>query len=990
MTSSRACFLRRAFLVVLVAAASAAVAIFAWRTRDREPVVPASTARSAGGSSTELDVESVQPSRGGAPLAVTARGTESENDPATSLDARVTKSGAASVVLGRVVIPPGTPADEHVRILVRFAERDGDGTWLELDRDGRFVLEFAPGEEDAELGLFARYLFLTERVTCTNASSELVLEPELGARVEGRVRVPPGYEWLFETFRVDLGAHSPVGTATQWRENCESPRTATDGSFVIDGVVAGWAQRVLVDAPAARRTASEIFTPRPGETLRFEWDWRVGATLAGRVVDDTGAGIERAVVRADGWDPSAVTDADGRFELTSLPPRSCKLAITAPGFVPRVETLDALGEAQRREGATFVLSRGFTVRLVVRYPDGSPAREPAFELAPGELSALLQRAFAFGLTIAREPDGVLVITGLPALTFAGTVRALPPDGQDAAPPWLAHARVDPERDAELRVVLEPSERSLRGRVVRAAGEPAPMAVVQASALDAEVGEDSFDETLTTRATPPLGEFGLDLPRAGRWLVHASDGTTQSSSVVVDSLTIREPLELRLASRGRIVGRVVGPDGITGIRATIGGIAEAHRSLTDGSFDVPATPGRVELFATRAGFAPSEVVVLDLAPAATVSGVELVLRRGGSVVGRVASAAWRSLDDVRVMAWSLSASGPTDSREVTLDAEGRFGFDALLPGPWAFELRGAGDSDRPSGGTAAFRPFARLVVRDGERHELELAADGVHVVGRLTRGGRPVGGRWLGVYAQDDGSGDALDLESDAQGAFEFIAPEPGEYVVETERDDESGSSFCTVRVPRTARHEFEFELGDARIVGRLVPADGSIVLAGTLVQVLHGEHGDVARTEADADGRFEFLGLREGRYRVFVGVVEFDDGWVTSDGSRVGRAVADAVAVDGETVTELTIPVRKAATVFGRAWSTTQLAPVGLRIVDATTGGELSRRRTLAPAGGFRCSGLPFGRLRLEWRDPATDELLVAREIDVDTTPFGPVELRIE
>ncbi|MCK6446649.1 MAG: carboxypeptidase regulatory-like domain-containing protein [Planctomycetes bacterium] len=902
---------------------------------------------------------------------------------------RAERSGVAHLVTGRVVIPPGTPADEHVRLFVRVFEREHEGEWAELGADGRFAIEMGPGEEGAEIGLFARYLFLTERIAVTDTAHEVVIEPELGACIEGRIRVPAGYEALFHEFEVSLSPRSPVGTHTNWRENCEPPRTESDGSFVIEGAVAGWSQHVHATSRDARDSESELFTPRPGETLHVEWDWKVGATLAGRVVDESGAPVQDAIVRCGSWRPQARTDAFGKFELRGLPPDDFQFSIGVPGFVPFSELCSAIGEAQRREGTEWVLSRGHTVHILARHPDGTPAHAPQFELGRGELSWRIGATGLAELAIERPAEGELLLTGLPEIPFEFTVRA-PAQEVDALVPTCAFTgSIDPSREREVVVVLQPERRTLRGHVRFASGEPAPDASVVATALDVELAADPQSDIVAASTDRPDGEFELRLPRAGRWLVQATDETTWSPRVVVDSRTMNAPLELVLAPQGRITGRVVTPDGAPVEDAWIQGVHDTVPSQADGTFDVIATPGIVELYATRDGCAASEPVRLDVAPSADVAGVELRLRRGGTVVGRLASAAWRELDDVRITAWTLAPAGPGESRETTIADDGAFRFDALLPGMWAFEVIVQGEREQPEGVVREFRPFARVDVRDGAHHELVLGADGIRVIGRVLRGGRPVSGLALEAFAQDDGSGDGLELESDADGRFEFVAPRAGEYVVAHDREDDGGESYCTVQVPHAVRHEFVFELGTARIVGRLV-ADEPLALAGTPVEALRAEHGDAIRTVADAAGRFELSGLGPGTHRVVVGALEFDAHDVDPESPRVARAVAHVVLGADVESAELEVPVRRAASVYGAAWSLARRGNVRLAIVDPTSGLVLGGPRDLGASGVFRCAGVPQGRVRLEFRDADTGAALAVRELDVDASPFGPLEVQLD
>lgn len=891
-------------------------------------------------------------------------------------------------VPGRIVWPPGTPADEAVRLVVLFRDGDGATATLEPDAAGRFEVDFPAGEEHAEVGVLARYLFLTERVEFERTTPELA--PELGACAEGRVNVPAGHEDLFIDWELVIAVQSPSVEDTPWRANAERPRGERDGSFQIGGLPTGWLQRLIVRSPHAPSTDSESFVPRAGETLRLEWDWSVGATLAGRVVDERGVAVERALLRVSTERLEAVSASDGSFELRGVPSESFQLTAWALAHAPAVLRVESIGEAARRDGVELVLARGLEVRLHVRYPDGAPVSQPSFELEPGELAYLLRTVGAPGLGVTMPSDGELVLSGVPPIPFAFTLRARPPGAGTTAPAWTTSARVDPMRERKLDLVVRPEGRSVIGRVLRANGEPAHTAWLSAACLAARLEDSGNSRLESARATPPNGEFELRLPRAGRWLLHAADETTAAEPVVVDTERETAPLELRLAPRARVAGRVLAPDGTPVRGATLEGIAGAHRSRDGGSFDLPAAVGAIELHAEAAGYAASEPVRLELGPDEVRAGVELRLRRGGSVTGRVANAQWLALDPVFVSAWTLTPEGPGDAREVTVDAEGRFRFDALLPATWAFAVRVSDERRRPDG-APQLQPFARVEVRDGGTHELELGASAtaIEVLVRIGRNGRPFAGAAVTVCANDDGTSDVVEGTTDAAGRFAFIAPQPGEYTLQIARDGDQGEWCHTLRAPLQARFEVELDLGGGALAGRLL-ANGSLELAGTEIEVLHVERGDCARTRAAADGNFRFDGLQPGEYRVLVGdpYPHFTGAGVAPSG--VGRATRSGIVVRDGATTMLEVSVVGATTVFGSAWSRTRRDRPSFDVYDAAGNALLATAASPAPDGGFRLDGLPLGRLRFEFRYEGEPAPAAVLDLDVTTSPFGPLDVQLD
>src|SRR5258707_14031298 len=93
-------------------------------------------------------------------------------------------------VEGRVIIPEGTPPDEHVEILAeggKFKSRPLHRT--PMAPDGSFRVAFAPGTEVGELTLEAHYLYLDTgmSISPSNPSKDIVLTPKIGGDIRGRL-----------------------------------------------------------------------------------------------------------------------------------------------------------------------------------------------------------------------------------------------------------------------------------------------------------------------------------------------------------------------------------------------------------------------------------------------------------------------------------------------------------------------------------------------------------------------------------------------------------------------------------------------------------------------------------------------------------------------------------------------------------------------------------------------------------------------------------
>jgi carboxypeptidase family protein len=163
--------------------------------------------------------------------------------------------------------------------------------------------------------------------------------------------------------------HDPATAALRFSTGDELPSCAvpgraevlvrTPGRFVVEGDVAGLRPEVAVTEVA------------PGETKTVRLRFEAGASLAGVVVDDTGASIEGAKVLVDAdahWPRNTTTAADGTFAVTGLAVGPHDVCVQAPLHGKwSASGVGAPGDALR-----CVLPRHGTAALRLRLPDGAP------------------------------------------------------------------------------------------------------------------------------------------------------------------------------------------------------------------------------------------------------------------------------------------------------------------------------------------------------------------------------------------------------------------------------------------------------------------------------------------------------------------------------------------------------------------------------------------------------------------------------------------
>lgn len=478
-----------------------------------------------------------------------------------------------------------------------------------------------------------------------------------------------------------------------------------DGSFELalhPGVFGRTAFEILVTGRL--RGVIEVDVPEGGLGRLPAIALGVASLVAGQVVDIRGDPVPGATFEAMPWpnleEPEpwrTVSDADGMFRFDTVPPGPLTMRVAAEGFSPSVAsaiapqddvlvTLGALIDLQGKVvGQPEVLART-RVRL-----EGSaiwPAIETAVDPDTG--------AFTFE-TI---PDGI----------YAVEAFAPAPDDDPGAPELASFPLENVTPELEVTLALGPAVRA-RVQVVDPRGEPVPDARV--TLANASVGLLSRIATTDAegRAAP-----GPVVP--GPYVLRAeADGflPAEPLAITLDAPDPDHPeappvFTLTLLRPGAIAGIVVDEDGrpvaeavveyeaehlhsagesearaqmfaaaltqIGSLGVTVGpvppipvlGAAEdagtdSLRTESDGTFRIDLlAPGTYRLGAYHGRYAHADSVSVTLAAGATKTGVELVLRRGHLLTGRVLGGNARPLPGVEVRAEDGSVAF-TDERGV---------------------------------------------------------------------------------------------------------------------------------------------------------------------------------------------------------------------------------------------------------------------------------------------------------------------------------------
>lgn len=338
--------------------------------------------------------------------------------------------------------------------------------------------------------------------------------------------------------------------------------------------------------------------------------------------------------------PWAVTDADGRYHAR-IGEGSMTLAFAKRGYVELEQTVDVTASVKAID-VTLTAASHIAGRTLKK--DGTPA--PHVPVALDEMR-----------TITSGDDGSFrfdeVRPGAVSVQFGPTLMESQP----------VTAPAD-----DVKLVL-PAMRSVHGRVVDAAsGAP-----VEAFTVIGDRVSQPFES--------PKGEFTLDVPEKLETISVMASGYPSAKQVAVTN----EPLVVQLARghtlRGHVKNEQGEPLGGVVIGAHTEGEGQSVESAGDGSFEVsnlPADAGS-ELDFVKRGFVRKSIGVK-----AGQETLDVVLRRGVTVTGRVVDRTGAAVADVMVGASSaVHGAAPLS---VSTNERGEFLFDALAPGRWDIETQ----------------------------------------------------------------------------------------------------------------------------------------------------------------------------------------------------------------------------------------------------------------------------------------------------------------
>ncbi len=735
------------------------------------------------------------------------------------------------------------------------------------------------------------------------------------------------------------------------------------------------------------------------------------AALSGRVVDAAGAPLEGADVELTPRVAESLgravplrtkTAANGTFRFEGASAAGNAISVSKPGYAPvRLLALKA-GTIPR----PFVLASPLPISGTVVLPSKKPAAGALVRFEGAGVTRWVEadEAGAFHIADAPRGAGQLVATAGPA----GAARI-----RFALPRTV---------EAPLVVALEVPG-TLEGRVVDAQTlAPVPGVRVETRALHGEgsVVRTGKDGSYRVRALPE-GRYRViaDEPRYVRVV---------KRSVAVPAGEVRR-LDFAVKRGAAIAGRVVDETGApvagargTVVRTTFGSAAalaslaarlenadatlSSFRSAPDGTFrQSRITPS--EDYSLFVAFPAAELFRRDgisLAPGQTLTGLEVVLRRGLALEGIVVDAAGSPVSGAAVSLGTEDAMRrgfKVQLRKVETDAAGHFVVRGLPEGALEVAVSKAG---------AALPDPVKVVLATGQSPEpLRIVLEpGASIGGFVrTKSGRPVEG--LAVFARRAkgatgraGASNVVSLPTDSEGVFLIEGLRPEETYEISMFEPEPTTRFAP-QVMRTVAAPAENVILEGPTRGRIrgvavdldtgrpireftVLRENEAFSTGAFPSAYRPAAPGTRIEVASEDGAFELEAVPEGTWRV---VVE-------AEGYQNGRA--GGVVVSGDAPGEpLIVKLSKGRILEGRVIDAKTGRPVPEAAVSARpaagdAGAAASYGHSGEPLvsdaeGRFAIPGLSPGAYTISARH--TDYAPVSEQAEVGDGATAPVVLKL-
>ena len=702
--------------------------------------------RAGGGAWVQVEASGFQPASAKLPQGAVRIPTLALS-PARALAGRVVDKGGAP--LGGVVV---TVAGRSAAFrLDRAASR------ALSDAEGRFLLRGLAPVPSYDLTATRTGYRAAQATVAAGGEARLVLERARsgqGVAVDARERPLAGVEVTIRPSPAGSGPDQAATVLTDDQGRFEVPALPAD-RVDLEARRQGFAPTVVPGVAVA---------PGPGPADLGTLTLLPGVRIEGRVADAPG----RPLAGAGAWltegdraqagtlrqrEPDARTDEAGRFAVADLARgRRVNVLVAREGYVP---SWVAGVEAPTAKPLAVVLELASRLHGRVEDASGEPVPGASVRLRPAP-----PPPGTVGLEPRRSENTEDVQAGHDgAFTFAevapGAVT-LEPSAEGFVPPDPVEVRVPPGGEVQDVVLVLGRGAGVSGWIT-AGGEPVAGARVRIGPVQAE----SDAEGRYRLAGVPAGLKALVLSHP------AYKGRTQQVDVQPGENRVDLTLERGATVSGRVVDEVGEPR--LGAELTLKKRSERDprsyqaASGPDGRFEILAVvDGSFDLAAEAEGFAPAVHPAVVEVAGRDVGGLEVVLRQGATLFGRI-----RGLERERIAEVEVTAErAGRPARPGTVDHEGRYEITALEAGDWHLRARLAGGR-READAWVAIAPGDREVERDLKLGG-GLTLDGLVLIEDRplsTDPGQPARPRRDGRTRRDDRSSGRLPVRGSGAGAL---------------------------------------------------------------------------------------------------------------------------------------------------------------------------------------------------------------------------------
>ena len=774
---------------------------------------------------------------------------------------------------------------------VRVEARDGSALELRdepeagrvasvTDAEGRFRLEGLAAGVHTVTARAKSAGFASRPGVRVGARVELLMFP--AATIAGTVTGPDG--------RPVAGAsvHAVATTARRIRSRADA--TDARGQFEISGLEGGEYDVIALAPGLAPAVATGVAVDRRGEA-RVDLALLPGVRVTGRLVDER----ERPVLgrvflgEIDGRKTPQVlgdrmlaeTGADGRFELSGVPPGENALAIVARGQAAERVDFTARATGGVVDLGDVRLEAGLVIRGHVRTAVGAPA-VGANVMALGITGP--PRADGVIPVAETEADGTFVLAGLEQREYEVTVLA---QGFGKA-----HKTAEPG-SGPVDLVLEPAG-VVTGLVVDERSRP-----VEAFRVSTAAGDERTMRNLPRfeEMTVEDGRFALSDVAAGVYTVTVSAtdyAPTAVSGVKVEAGVSADVGTVKLRAGAIVRGSVVDDDGagVPGARVSasgpgrdwvagdgpLGTTGTTQTTDMSGAFELRGVPaGLTVLSASHPEHAAAEPVTVDVDPAKQAADVRLVLSQGGRVAGSVRrrdgspiAGAMVKVHPARrgprsIMAWD---------GELLTGADGSFAVDHVPAGRAQVTVMGPSRPGRFEGAQSR-----GVEVRNGETTTVDIVNREILLSGRVTRSGAGAAGLRIeargprfepmpdmrgGMPAPASGAPQRMHAVTRADGGFEMLLDEAGPvWLSVSTADGRLRFPSREIDVPDADAHAVELNFSGVPVTGIVVDKDTDAPLpyASVAAAPQPPRPGGGSSGTSGPDGRFQ-LETEPGDYRI--------------------------------------------------------------------------------------------------------------------------------